>query len=196
MTLDALIQRIAEAASGPGRVLVALAGPPASGKSTLSTTLAERAGGAVLPMDGFHLDDRLLGPMGLLARKGAPETFDLGGLARTLDALRAGADVYHPIFDRSREIAIAAAGRIPAETRVVVCEGNWLLLDRPGWRDLAWDVTARLEVPDRVLRRRLERRWAALEPDARAAKIDGNDLPNARLVREESRPAEFVLKDR
>ena len=79
---------------------------------------------------------------------------------------------------------------------MVVCEGNWLLLDRPGWRDLAWDVTVRLEVPDRVLRRRLERRWAALEPDARAAKIDGNDLPNARLVREESRPAEFVLKDR
>jgi fructokinase len=192
VSLDALLDRISAA---PGdRVVVALAGPPASGKSTLAETLAERTGGAVLPMDGFHLDDRLLKPRGLLARKGAPETFDLGGLVRTVAALRQGADVIHPIFDRTREIAIAGAGHIPAATRVVVVEGNWLLLDAPGWRDIAWDVTARLEVPDAQLRARLEERWAWMTPEARAAKIDGNDMPNARLVREGSRAPDVSLR--
>ncbi|PWJ18024.1 nucleoside/nucleotide kinase family protein [Jannaschia seohaensis] len=191
MSLDALLARI-EAHPGD-RVVVALAGPPASGKSTLAETLAERTGGAVLPMDGFHLDDRILGPRGLLPRKGAPETFDLGGFARTVAALRAGEDVYHPIFDRSREIAIAGAGHIPAQTRVVVVEGNWLLLDAPGWRDIEWDITARLEVPDDELRLRLAERWAWMTPEARAAKIDGNDMPNARLVREGSRKPDLVL---
>ena len=176
------------------RLVVALAGPPASGKSTLSEEIAARMGGAVLPMDGFHLDDRILGPRGLLPRKGAPETFDLGGFARTIAALRDGTEVVHPIFDRSREIAIAGAGVIPVDCPVVVVEGNWLLLDAPGWREVGpWDLTLRLEVPDDELRRRLAARWAHLPPEVAAAKIDGNDMPNARLVREGSRAPDVLL---
>ncbi|GIT90586.1 nucleoside triphosphate hydrolase [Jannaschia pagri] len=191
MTRQALAARIR---SLPGaRVLVALAGPPASGKSTLAETLAAEIGGAVLPMDGFHLDNRILEARGLLARKGAPETFDTGGLARTLDALRSGGEVIHPVFDRSREIAIAGAGVIPAAIRVVIVEGNWLLLDRDPWRALQWDLTVRLDVPEEVLRQRLTERWSWMTPEARAEKIEGNDLPNARLVQTGSRPADVIL---
>lgn len=190
-TLEDLARRI-DAIPGR-RILVALVGPPASGKSTLADTLAARVGGAVLPMDGFHLDDRILAPRGLLPRKGAPDTIDLGGLTRTLAALRGGGDVVHPVFDRSREIAVAGAGIVDARTRVVVVEGNWLLLDAPGWRDLVWDCSARLEVDDATLRARLEARWADLDLSSRVAKIDGNDMPNARLVRTGSRPADVVL---
>ena len=193
VTPAALAARIAAL---PGaRTLTAVVGPPASGKSTLAAAIvASLPGAALVPMDGFHLDDRILGPRGLLARKGAPETFDLGGLNRALDAIRAGGEVFVPLFDRTREIAIAAAGVVPAEARHVVVEGNWLLLDAPGWRDLGpWDLTVRLDAPDAILRARLAARWAHLAPVARAAKIDGNDLPNARLVRDGSRSCDIAL---
>jgi fructokinase len=178
------------------RVLVAVIGAPASGKSTLAERLtAALPDAALVPMDGFHLDDRILGPRALLARKGAPETFDLGGLTRTLAAIRAGGEVFVPVFDRARETAIAAAAAVPAEARLVLVEGNWLRLDRPGWRDLGpWDLTVRLEVSEPVLRARLEDRWRDLPAAAREAKIDGNDLPNARLVASESLPADIVLR--
>ena len=193
-----LAARIA-ALPGP-RTLTAIVGPPASGKSTLAADVVDRLPGAALvAMDGFHLDDRVLAPRGLLPRKGAPETFDVGGLARTLAAIRAGADVggdvVVPVFDRSREIAIAGAHVVPAAARHVVVEGNWLLLDEPGWRDLGpWDLTVRLDVPDATLRARLEDRWAHLDAGARAAKIDGNDLPNAARVRHGSLTADLVLQ--
>ncbi len=77
------------------RHLVAVAGAPASGKSTLAATMADdltRKGRAacVLPMDGFHLDNRILDARGLRQRKGAPETFDLRGFAALLRDLAAG----------------------------------------------------------------------------------------------------------
>ncbi|MGB3553836.1 MAG: AAA family ATPase [Jannaschia sp.] len=196
--MEAILDRISKwlhVLDGP-RAVVALAGPPASGKSTLAEALAARVGGAVLPMDGFHLDNRVLEPRGLLTRKGAPETFDLGGLARTVAALRTGAEVIHPVFDRAREIALAGAGVIAAGTRVVIVEGNWLLLDAPGWRELGpWDLTVRLEVPDDVLRARLSERWMHLPDSEARTKIEGNDLPNAARVRDGSRAADLVLDE-
>ncbi|MGR3468615.1 MAG: nucleoside/nucleotide kinase family protein [Shimia sp.] len=193
MSPEALAARIA-ALPGP-RTLTAIAGPPASGKSTFAARVVRPLGadGALVAMDGFHLDDRVLRARGLLARKGAPETFDLAGLRRALDALRAGEEVVVPQFDRAREIAIAGAHVIPTEARHVVVEGNWLLLDRPGWRELTWDLSVMLETSEAELRRRLARRWRD-HPDA-ASKIEGNDLPNARLVREASRPATLKLRD-
>ena len=195
MNARALADRIAGL---PGRrTLTAIVGPPASGKSTLAeAVVAALPDAALVPMDGFHLDDRILAPRGLLPRKGAPETFDVGGLARILAAIRAGGEVFVPIFDRSREIAVAAAGCVPSDARHVVVEGNWLLLDAAGWRDLGpWDLTAMLAVPEDVLRVRLEARWAHLDAAARAAKIDGNDLPNARRVAASSLPAAVTLRN-
>lgn len=191
--VPALAERIA--ALGGGRLLVGIAGPPASGKSTLAARLADAIpGGVAVGMDGFHLDDRVLRPRGLLPRKGAPESFDIAGLARAVAALRAGGEVVLPLFDREREIAVAGAVVVPPEARVIVIEGNWLLLDAPGWRDLGpWDLSVRLDAPDAVLRTRLAARWSHLPPGEAAAKVEGNDMPNARLVRERSRPADMVL---
>ena len=95
------------------RRLAAIAGPPGSGKSTLAEAVVEelrdRGHDAVLmPMDGFHLDNRLLEPRGLLARKGAPETFDFGGFITAIRRVREEPSVFLPVFDRSREIAVAA----------------------------------------------------------------------------------------
>ena len=131
---------------------------------------------------------------------GAPETFDVGGLAHVLKRLRARDEpsVAVPVFDRSIEIARAGARLIPAEARIVVAEGNWLLLDREPWAGLAglYDLTVMVEVGEAELRQRLRARWVGydLTEDEIAWKLDGNDLPNGRLVYEASRPADLVVR--
>lgn len=200
-----LADLLAARSAGPGRLVCAIAGAPGSGKSTLAEGLVDRlnAGApgtaALLPMDGFHFDDGYLVPAGLRPRKGAPDTFDVGGLRSALLRLRARDEpaVAVPVFDRSIEIARAGARLIPREVPVIVCEGNWLLLDRAPWASLRplFDVTVMVAVPEEELRRRLRLRWEGhgLSEDEIAWKLDGNDLPNGRLVRDASVPADHVL---
>lgn len=194
--MEEILTRIA--ALAPGRKLIAVSGPPGSGKSTFAAALAAALSGAVLvPMDGFHLDDRLLIPAGLRAVKGAPETFDAEGFVAMIRRLRAGEALYYPVFDRSREIAIAGAGYIDARTGPIVVEGNYLLLDQDPWRALAplWDLSIRLEETVAELERRLTLRWQDLgkDSDAVAAHLR-NDLANARLVMAQSLPADLVMR--
>jgi pantothenate kinase len=194
----------ARAASG-GRVVAALAGAPGSGKSTLADKLVGKLNGrqpglaAVLPMDGYHYDDLYLVPAGLRPRKGAPMTFDVGGLYHTLKRLRAQDEdeVAVPVFDRKIEIARAGARLIPKEVPVIVVEGNWLLLNQSPWDRLRpmFDVTVMVEVPEHVLRARLRGRWErlGLSEAEITAKLEENDLPNGRWVRDGSVVADFVV---
>jgi pantothenate kinase len=150
-------------------------------------------------MDGFHLDDEVLVPRGWRPRKGAPHTFDTGGLLATLDRLRCNDEpwIAVPRFDRSIEIARAGAILIPADVRLVVAEGNWLLLDDPPWPRLAplFDITVMLDVAEDVLEARLRDRWVrhGLTEAGIREKLEDNDLPNARLVRDGSRPADWTV---
>ena len=82
----------------PARVIVAIAGPPASGKTTLAEELARRLNAqkcltAVVPQDGFHLDNAVLEEHGELARKGAPHTFDGSGFVHMVRRLKERTDV-------------------------------------------------------------------------------------------------------
>ena len=192
---------------GAGRVIVAIAGAPGSGKSTMAERLAGKLNGrmpglaAVLPMDGYHYDDLYLVPAGLRPRKGAPHTFDVGGLYHTLKRLRDRdeAEVAVPVFDRQIEIARAGARLIPAEVPVIIAEGNYLLLDQAPWDRLRplFDVTVMVDVPEHVLRARLRGRWERLGMDEAAirSKLEENDLPNARLVRYGSVRADYQLQN-
>jgi pantothenate kinase len=198
-TLDpsAFAHRLAGlAARRGGRIVAALAGPPAAGKSHVAEAVARRLNAAdgglcvVAPMDGFHYDDAVLTARGLLTRKGAPETFDVGGLAALLTRLRANAEpeIALPLFDRSLEVSRAAARIAPREARIILVEGNWLLLDAEPWRSLRplFDLTAMIAADADTLKRRLMDRWSALPPDVAGRKIEGNDLPNALRVMHES----------
>jgi len=199
-TADDIAARIVERARGLRRIIVALAGPPGAGKSTLSERLlaALPAGEAALvPMDGFHFDNAVLDAMALRNRKGAPETFDCAGLAAALRRIRSGeGDVAVPVFDREADLARAGAAIIPAAARLILVEGNYLLLDRAPWSELAplFDLTIVIEVPIEELQRRLLARWTELGRSEEAARgwVEGNDLPNARLVIEGSRRADIV----
>jgi len=186
-----LADRIAALPETEARRLVAVAGPPGSGKSTVAEAVvaelnARGARAVVMPMDGFHLDNRILEARGLLARKGAPETFDFGGFMATLERVRTEPSVILPVFDRAREIAIAGAEEIGPETRIVVAEGNYLVLDEKPWRALSalWDYSVFLDVAFPELERRLIGRWLGFgySPDAAREKALGNDIPNARRV--------------
>ncbi|THH36100.1 hypothetical protein E4Z66_13665 [Aliishimia ponticola] len=171
-----------------GRRLFAVAGPPASGKSTFAAALTQELGttARLVPMDGFHLSNTVLEAKGLRARKGAPETFDLPGLHRLIGALRSEPVLYYPIFDRRRDLAEAGAGEIDVTTRTVIIEGNYLMFDEPGWRELAcnWDGCTFLDVAMDVLRDRLLERWRAQGETMQTAtrRAEENDLPNARRV--------------
>lgn len=202
-TLDTLISAIVGKGEAGNRVVVAIAGPPGAGKSTLAEkvvdALNEGASGsaAILPMDGYHYDDMLLVPRGLRPRKGAPETFDAAGFAHMLMRLRQNSEpeIAVPVFDRSIEIARAGARMIPQSVRYIIAEGNYLLLDEGRWRELHphYDLTVMIEEPEAVLRARLEDRWKDLSAEDRAWKLDGNDLPNGRLVKERSITPDFVF---
>ncbi|MCC8931607.1 nucleoside triphosphate hydrolase [Rhizobium sp. 'Codium 1'] len=200
--LDDLLFEIERRAHGGARLLVGVAGPPGAGKSTLADRLHAALGerghrSAVLPMDGFHLDNSILDERGDLPRKGAPHTFDVRGLADLLRAVKAGGEVFVPVFDRARELAIAAARCISPEDRIVIAEGNYLLLDQGPWADLAdlFDLSVMVAPPIEELERRLIARWVGygLTPAQIEAKVENNDLPNGRLVLQRSRPADFTF---
>jgi pantothenate kinase len=188
------------------RTIVAIAGPPGSGKSTIAAWIVDElnsgdsGAAAVLGMDGFHYDDRVLNARGLRARKGAPETFDVAGLEHLLSRLRQNseAEIAVPVFDRAIEISRAGALIIPRSTRFVIVEGNYLLLKPLPWANLFryYDMTICLQVDDGVLLERLQTRWRllGLDHDQIQTKVFQNDLPNALLVRSQSQSPDFLIQ--
>lgn len=201
--INALSDRIKPLRDGPSRILVGISGPPASGKTTLAAELARRLNAqkcltAVVPQDGFHLDNAVLSERGILNRKGAPQTFDGAGFVHLVRRLKEPVDVAVPLFDRPRDIAIAGARIIPAEAEVVIVEGNYLLFDDAPWFNLApmWALSVRLEVPMSDLRARLIQRWLGhgLSSAAATRRATSNDIPNAQEVLDKALPADVTLQ--
>jgi pantothenate kinase len=173
------------------RILVGISGAPGAGKSTLSQALSTKLNksehvAAVIPMDGYHLDDSLLEDLGLLKRKGAPETFDFAGFKHLLLRIKNEDEVVYPVFDREREISIAGAGILKKNIRIVIVEGNYLLFDEEPWSCLSklWDYSVFLDVELTVLEQRLIDRWldhGFSRAEARQKAL-GNDIQNSKRV--------------
>ena len=201
------------------RLIVGVSGAPASGKSTLAQWLVEHlnadSGDAqcsiVVPMDGFHLDNELLSERKLLPVKGAPETFDATGFLHLIKRLTeplntrpshqiidASQPIYIPVFDRAMDLARCAAAAVNEQHRIIIVEGNYLLLDRPVWRDVSaqLDISVMLEVSLPILEQRLIKRWIdfGLQKQAARARALSNDIPNARVVIGESICPDLVLR--
>jgi pantothenate kinase len=183
---EELLARARRLAEG-GRSILGICGAPGSGKSTMAARVVTGIGPAAVavPMDGFHLHDDELARLGLSDRKGAPETFDVAGYVALLRRLRTERDqvVYAPLFDRSRELALAGSIAVRPEHVLVVTEGNYLLHDAPGWSqvrpalDEVWFVET--DEPTRVARlierhmahgrsRKAAERWATVSDQTNA----------------------------
>lgn len=170
--------------------MIGLTGAPGAGKSTLAQALAGSIGGAsYLPMDGFHLSNAVLDRLGRRDRKGAADTFDAGGYVATLRRVvddYARRDVYVPAFDRGIDEPVAAGHVVPAGSRLVVTEGNYLGLPDGDWADVRrfLDRLYYVDCPAGMRRARLVQRHidGGRSPQAAAAWADGVDEPNARLI--------------
>jgi fructokinase len=186
-----LVTSILNAPQKGQRRIVAIVGPPGSGKSTIAKALVPLVAQAgfiaqVVPMDGFHLDNSILLDRNLMDVKGSPGTFDVRGFAELISRLGNKLEIIFPIFDRDKDLAIAGAGFVSEECDLVLVEGNYLLLDAPFWRDLwkYWDFSVFLDVEPKLLRERLMQRWLdqGLSSDQAKKRVTDNDLVNLKTV--------------
>ena len=186
------------------RYFIALAGPPASGKSTISEKLNEDLNTKgfptdILQMDGFHLDDGILNFTNLLSRKGSPETFDVMGLKSFLIRLANEPEVIVPIFDRALELSRSSAVTISNNKKIIIFEGNYLLLNSHPWSELNDYFNSRIMIhcKESVLEKRLIDRWKGfnLTQDQINHKVYENDLPNGVNVNQNSIEADYYLEN-
>ncbi|QUC66481.1 nucleoside/nucleotide kinase family protein [Aristaeella hokkaidonensis] len=194
------------------RILVLLAAPPGAGKSTLASFLErlsrERAGLCpvqAVGMDGFHRRQEYLlshtterdgKTIRMVEIKGAPVTFDLQKLLAAVRRVAAGEVCGWPVYDRLLHNPVEDALTVDGD--IVLLEGNYLLLDEEGWRDLAAyaDYTVSVSAGEELLRDRLIDRklHTGVAEDAAVRFVDYSDMPNVRLCLARSAPADLQLR--
>jgi len=202
---DLLADRLEALTATRPRVLAGIAGAPGAGKSTLAATVAAalRARGvgvAVVPMDGFHLADVALDALGRRGAKGAVDTFDGAGFAALLARIAAGGEtVWAPAFDRELEQPIAGSIAVHPETRVVLTEGNYLLLPENPWNRvrLLLDEAWYLDIDRDVRYSRLVERHVRFGKSRVAAEawVRAVDEPNAARIAPTADRADLVLQE-
>ncbi len=195
-------QRVTNLLASGSRNILGLVAPPGAGKSTLAQALLTHYGDAVqvVPMDGFHLANSELRRLGRRGRKGAPDTFDAAGYASLLRRIKqqtAPELVYAPDYRREFEEAIAGAIAIAPETRLIVTEGNYLLLDDAPWDQVRGELDEvwYLDVPDALRQERLlarHMRFGRSREDA-LAWISSTDEPNARRIAQTRQLADLCV---
>lgn len=199
-----LEQVILNHASDRERTFVAIAGPPASGKTTLCESLDKSLGKvtsvSVVPMDGYHYDNAILEHNDSLDRKGAPHTFDVESLLMLLRHLKnQTAPIAAPVFDRTLDLARSSARLIEPSDKIILVEGNYLLCEKPPWNRLPelFDITISVKASIDKLEKRLVQRWLDHHhtPEQAKQRTLHNDLPNARFVIENSCAADYELSN-
>lgn len=193
------------------RILIFLAAPPAAGKSTLANflrTLSLQTDGIepieTIGMDGFHhFQDYLLShtvtlnekeaPM--VSVKGSPVTFDLPKLMERIRQLKTETLCLWPLYNRKQHNP--EDRKICVTGNIVLLEGNYLLLDTEGWRDLKHecDYSVRIladenQVRERLVRRKMLGGITRLEAEVF---VDSSDLANVRLC-SHMQPADLTLR--
>ena len=194
------------------RILVMLAAPPGAGKSTLLSFLkelslqnADLSPIQTIGMDGFHRRQEYLlshtverdgQQIPMVNIKGAPVTFDLDKLRESIQKVASGAVCGWPVYDRMLHNPIENA--VTVDQNIVLLEGNYLLLDEDGWRDLAAcaDYTIAIRADEGFLRERLIRRRmkTGVAEEAAVRFVDFSDMPNVRLCLEKIKKADLGLQ--
>ncbi|MCW5824427.1 MAG: nucleoside triphosphate hydrolase [Cyanobacteria bacterium TGS_CYA1] len=189
------------------RFILGIVGAPGAGKSTLASRLcaeinAEISGkpAIVVPMDGYHFSNEHLSEINLLALKGIPATFDSHAFVDTLARIKNTMDesVLCPRFDRSIEASIPDDIEVKPQHKLILVEGNYLLLDDSPWSQIAslLDQSWYIHCPADTLFARLIQRHVnggKSRPQA-LEKVESTDLPNASLIETTKSRATRVLQ--
>lgn len=202
-SLEAALERaISLTHNTPTRVIIGLVGKPGAGKSTLSSFLLKRLPKettALVPMDGYHLSNAQLALLGRADRKGAPDTFDSYGYANLLHQIKTNTsgEIYFPIFHREIEESIAAEGVIHPHTSLILTEGNYLLLERDGWSQIAETLTETwfIDIDNDKRMARLVARHIKFgkTPSVAHAWANGTDAQNAELIETTRASADVII---
>jgi len=194
---------VVEWAGASTRKIIGIIGKPGGGKSTLSRFLLKGMDPSlvsVVPMDGFHLSNKVLKELGKSDRKGAQDTFDVKGFTALIARIKSdGTDpIYYPVFDRSIEESIAGQGVVYPSTRVVIVEGNYLMHDRDGWQEVAplLDQSWYAFLDEDLRISRLISRHIAFGKDPESAKAwaKGSDQVNAELIETGVARCDFLIR--
>ena len=207
MSVDSLVDRIEalRAMRDGRRIVIAIAGSPGGGKTTLARTVVDAVNqrrpdsAAHLPMDGFHLANATLDRLSIHDRKGAIDTFDAWGFVALLRRLRVehGHTVYAPSFERRIDEGVAGDIAIEDSHDVVIVEGNYVLSNEQPWSDVrglvdeTWFcVTPAAIRVDRLVERHMT--FGRNESDARAWARDV-DGANAALIEKTALNADVLV---
>lgn len=190
--------------SGQKQYLVGIAGPPGGGKSTTVERLRERIpNSVVVPMDGYHFAKEHLrtfpDPEAALARRGAHWTFDSEAFVAALEGLRQSGHGSFPSFMHGVGDPVSDNIVVTAEHKVVLIEGNYLLLDIAPWDrikgllDFTYFIDCPLEVVEkRILKRHMEVNGNTAE--RALERVTVNDSPNAQLVLASKHRADAIIQ--
>ncbi len=185
-------------------LIVAIAGPPATGKSTLAQRLTEdlQAAGhfaAYCPMDGFHKTNSQLAAEGLRGVKGRIDTFDGTAFAKAVARLAEGDAFWWPRYSRHSHDPVPEGTRIESNETVCIVEGNYILTNGRPWSSAAahFDLRIFIDAPDCLLRQRLSQRHqrGGKDESETCAKISRIDMPNAKQIRKGARTADFLFQE-
>jgi pantothenate kinase len=209
---DKLIAELADKASAMpagDRFMLGIIGYPGAGKSTTAQLLVDgvnkaqnggKAVAVVVPMDGFHRYNQELKELQLFELKGVPDSFDGRAFVDLLGKIKAnkGKTIGCPCFDRAIEEPTPDAILVKPEHKIVVVEGNYLLLDTPPWDkvrptlDEVWFIDCDMTEVESRLRARHHK--GGRNPEAARIKMESTDLPNARLIEKTRERADRVIR--
>lgn len=192
---------------GNKRFLLGLTGVPGSGKSTLATSLMnninkqlQKEVAVVVPMDGFHYHNELLVRKGLLQKKGSWETFDSENFVKLVKKIvrETTTTIYCPAYDRKLHNPVENAIEIQPIHKIIIVEGNYLLLDKWPWSELPtlFDESWFIAVPLGIVEKRLINRHVVTGRSLEEAlqKVTTTDLPNAQLIMDTKERADKIIR--
>ncbi len=205
--------RLIDRAQSDQRFLVAVAGPPGCGKTAFAAILAavlnavvDQEAATSIPLDGWHYPNEYLhshkiqwrgNEVALNQIKGAPETYDTSLVFQCIEKVKAGEEVGFPIYSRTLHDPVPNGGRVKKQNRIVIVEGNYLLLQEEPWQrfrhlfDLSIMMIAQRETLVDGLR---QRHLRGKKSEAMTEKqISYVDLPNIDRVLDNSGPADIIV---